>query len=242
MVWKRAAGAMVMGCLMAGGCMQHERQTPPASATIPPMDPAAVASLEQSWRETHPGSLVGHVNAVDPERHVLQVTGLPLDKVHDGDVISILLNGQANSVVPAKVFDTRDGFVQMDYGPLQAGQSDPRDGDLAIWFSAGLTPNEESATIAGVNTAPAATQPAGTTPEMPATTPPPAGTPTPPPAETPASPSNGTAAPTTTPAAPAPTESNPPAATPAPAPAPGAGAGTPPPPAPDNKVPADLNK
>lgn len=222
MLWKRAAGVIVVGSLMAG-CAQQQRETPKASAPVASMDPAAVANLEQNWRETHPGSLVGHVNAVDPERHVLQVTGLPLDRIHEGDVISILLNGQGNSVVPARVYDKRDGFVQMDYGPVQPGQSVPREGDLAIWFSGGLTPNEQAQVTSGLPTPAPATQPSGTIPEAPATTPPP---------PAPITPPNETTAP--------PANNPPPAAQPS---APGTGAGTPPPPpAPDNKVPADLNK
>lgn len=229
MVWKRAAGVIVAGCLMAG-CVQ-QRETPKA-APPPPVDPSAVAGLEQSWRETHPGSMVGHVNAVDPERHVLQVADLPLDRIHEGDVISILLGGQANSVVPAKVYDKRDGYVQMDYGPLQPGQSNPREGDLAIWFSEGLTANEQAEATAAVNSPAPTTQPSAATPEAPATTTPPPPTP---PADAAASPA--TPPPAKAPAAAPPAENNPP-------PAPATGAGTPPSPAPapDNKVPADLNK
>lgn len=216
MVWKRVAAVIVAGCLTAG-CMQ-QRETPKAAAPVPPMDPAAVASLEQSWRATHPGSMVGHVDAVDPSRHVLQVTDLPIERVHDGDVFSILPNGQSNNVVTARVYDKRDGFIQMDYGPLQAGQNDPHEGDLALWFGPGLTQAEQEQAANGVNTPAPATQPAAATPETPASAAP-APAPATPPAETAA------------PAPPATTPATPPAAGNNPAPAPG-----PPPP------PPDLNK
>lgn len=226
MVWKRAAGMMVAGSLLAG-CAGTGRQTPKASATLTPMDESQVNSLEQSWRAAHPGSLVGHVNAVDPSRHVLSVAGLPLDQVHAGDVISILQNGQPNSVVTARVYGKGAGFVQMDYGPLEAGQSDPRDGDLAIWFSPGLTQSEQAAAAAGVSPAPPMTQPGAASPETSA--PPPPG-----------------------PAVPAPDTNAPPPATAPTPPPPAADTGTPPatrtstppppPPAPDNKLPSDLNK
>lgn len=217
MVWMRAAGMMVAGSLLTG-CAGMGRQTPKASAP-PPMDESQVNNLEQSWRAAHPGSLVGHVNAVDPSRHVLSVAGLPLDQVHAGDVISILQNGQSNSVVPARVFGKDNGYVQMDYGPLQAGQGDPRDGDLAIWFAPSLTQSDQTA--AGAGAAPPMTQPGAAMPETSAPPPPP-------------------------PAVPTPDTNAPPPATTSPAPA--AGTGTVPatqtstPPAPDNKVPSDLNK
>jgi hypothetical protein len=223
MVWKRAAGVIVAGTLLAG-CAQHPKETPKASAIVPPMDESAVAGLEQSWRSAHPGSLVGHVNAVDPGRHVLSVTGLPMEQVHNGDVISILLDGQGNSVVPARVYDHRDGFVQMDYGPLQAGQGDPQQGNLAVWFSSGPTAADQAAP-AGVSTPMPTTQPGAAAPEMTAP---------------PAAPPPAAAVPQTTPLPAAPSAAAPPpadASTP-PATAP---ASTPAPPA-DNKLPSDLNK
>ena len=216
MVWKRAAGVIVAGTLLAG-CNQSGRQTPKASAPLPPMEESQVSNLEQSWRAAHPGSLVGHVNAVDTSRHEASVAGLPLDQIHLGDVISILPNGQSNNVVSARVFGKDNGYVQMDYGPLQAGQASPRDGDLAIWFSPGLTQSEEAAAAAGVNPT---TQPGAVSPET--TAPPP-----------PARPETNAPAPATapTPPPPAPETGTPPATQ-----------TTTPPPAPDKKLPSDLNK
>lgn len=256
MVWKRAAGLIVAGTFMVGCASHHE--TPHASAAVQPMDPGAVAGLEQSWRESHPGSMIGHVNAVLPDRHVLSVTGLPLDQIHAGDVVSILLNGTGSSVVSARVYDKSSGYAQLEYSPLEAGQPAPREGDLAIWYAAGTPGSDQSISAAASSGAMPTTQPGATTPEMPPTPAP--TTPTAPPPETTAPPAtpaptppppgnNATTPPATAPTPPAtpPADATPPppanngaatGATPAPPP-PGQ---TPPPPAPDNKLPADLNK
>ena len=230
MVWKRAAGVIVAGTCMVGCASHHE--TPHASAAVQPMDAGAVAGLEQSWRESHPGSLIGHVNAVLPDRHVLSVTGLPLDQIHAGDVVSILLNGTGSSVVSARVYDKSSGYAQLEYSPLEAGQPTPREGDLAVWYAAGTPGADQSIGSGASNGAMPTTQPGATAPEMPPTPAP--TTPTAPPPETTAPPASPQ--PATPP--PANDASAPPATAPT-APPPGA---TPPPPAPDNKVPADLNK
>jgi len=235
MLWKRVAGVIVTGMFIAG-CAQHTRETPKASSPAQPMDEGAVATLEQSWRAAHPGSLIGHVNAVAPDRHVLSVAGLPLDQIHEGDVVTILPNGQTNNVVSARVFGKDNGFAQLDYGGLQVGQSEPRQGDLAIWYSGGLTPNEEASAASGAAPAIPTTQPGATTPDMAPTTPP-----SPTPAPTTPAPAEATPPP---PAPPAPTtpaadSAAPPATAPA---APAAGTPTPPPAPGDNKLPSDLNK
>jgi hypothetical protein len=213
------------------------------------MDAGAVSGLEQSWRESHPGSLIGHVNAVLPDRRVLSVTGLPLDQIHAGDVVSILLNGTGSSVVSARVYDKSSGYAQLEYGPLEAGQPTPREGDLAVWYAAGIPGADQSSSAGASNSAIPATQP-GAPPEMPAAPGP--ATPTAPPPETTAPPATPTtpppakdasAPPATAPTPPADTTPPPPtnngAGTSATPPPPGQ---TPPPPAPDNKLPADLNK
>lgn len=255
MVWKRAAarvaaigsvGVLLVGGMLVAGCQAHS-QTPKAAAAAPP-DESTVANLEQSYRSAHPDALIGHVNAVDPGRHILSVAGLPLDQIHRGDVVSVLVGGQENNPVTANVYDKSSGYVQMDYGQLQAGQPEPRIGDLAVRFlnGASVPPSAADLTTTG---GPPGTQPT-TMPEMPAapstppaappvtppttspeTTPPPAAPPAPP-ATTPAPSGTDT---TTTP---------PPPATPVPNTQPGATEtpATPPPPTPGNKVPSDLNK
>jgi hypothetical protein len=228
MVWKAAAGVIVAGTILAG-CAPKPADTPKASAAGQPMDEGAVSTLEQSWRASHPGSLIGHVNAVAPDRHILSVTGLPLDQIHEGDIVTILPNGQTNNVISAKVFGKENGFAQLEY----SGGAEPRQGDLAIWYTAAA--NDEASTAAGTNAALPTTQPGATVPEMPApapTTPTPAPTPTAPPETTPPPPT------TPAPTPPAPT-------TPAPTPPPAPGNGTPtapPTPPADNKLPSDLNK
>ena len=218
------------GGKFAGGlCAAQARPTGLGPAQ--PMDEAAVSNLEQSWRQAHPGSLIGHVNAIVPDRHILSVAGLPLDQIHEGDIVTILPNGQTNNVISAKVFGKDNGFAQLEY----SGMTEPRQGDLAIWYSAGMS--DEASTAAGTNPAMPTTQPVRHHPrdaDPAPTTPTPAPTPTAPPETTPPPPA--TPAPTTPTTPPAPTT---------PTPAPGTGTGTPtPPPTPpaDNKLPSDLNK
>ena len=231
MIWKAAAGMIVAGTMLAG-CAPKAADTPKASAAAQPMDEGAVANLEQSWRQAHPGSLIGHVNGVLPERHVLSVTGLPLDQIHEGDIVTILPNGQTNNVISAKVYSKENGFAQLEY---RGGATEPRQGDLAIWYAAGA--NDEASTAAGTNAAAPTTQPGVTTPETPTPVP---TVPTPAPTTpAPTAPPETTPTPPTTPAPTTPTTP------PAPTPAPGNGTSTPtPPPTPpaDNKLPSDLNK
>jgi hypothetical protein len=185
------------------------------------MDEGAVSNLEQSWRQAHPGSLIGHVNAVAPDRHILSVTGLPLDQIHEGDIVTILPNGQTNNVISAKVFGKENGFAQLEY----TGGTEPRQGDLAIWYTAAV--NDEASTAAGTNAALPTTQPGAIVPEMPTPAP---TTPTPAPTPTPTAPPETTPPPPTTPAPTTPAPTPPAPTTPAPTP-----------PA-DNKLPSDLNK
>jgi hypothetical protein len=247
---KRAAAVFLAGGVLIG--CQHA-QTPKATVAVPPMSETAVADLEQSWRTSHPGAMIGHVNAVVPDHRILSVTGLPGDQIHQGDIVTILLNGQANGSVPGRVYDKSSGYVQMDYGPLQPGQSDPVQGDLAIWYPGGVTmpPAGDTGTTPSATTPPPAvvTPEPSTTPPPPTpstTTPPPAPDTTAPPATTPAPTPPTTTAPgaaTDTTPAPAPTTPTPAPTAPTPPPATETPSTPPtPPPAPDNKVPTDLNK
>lgn len=228
MFWKRAAGMILAGGVFAAAGCAHHAGTPKASAPITPApDEQTMAGLEQSYRQAHPDALIGHVNAVLPDRHVASIAGLPVDQIHRGDVVTILAGAQETGGIAARVYDKSQGYVQVDYGSVQAGQPDPRLGDLAVRFPGGAmvpaSPSETGTT--GVTVTPATTQPV-TTPET--TTPPPAA----PPATAPAQPTTETPAPVT----PAP-------ATPAPAPTTTETPATPPPAPPQgNKAPSDLNK
>jgi hypothetical protein len=231
MFWKRAAGLILAGGVFAMAGCAHQAATPKASAPItPPPDEQTMAGLEQSYHQAHPDALIGHVNAVLADRHVASIAGLPLDQMHRGDVVTILAGGQESGGIAARVYDKADGFVQVDYGSVQAGQPDPRLGDLAVRFPGGAmvpaSPSESGTT--GVTVTPATTQPATT---LETTTPPPP-PPAAPPATVPAQPTTETPAPAT----PAPATSAPaPSTTETP---------TAPPPAPpkENKAPSDLNK
>lgn len=166
MFLQRAAGLLLFGGLIAG-CQSGSQ--PRASAQGEPPGEQAGAALAQSWRASHPGTEVGIVNAVLPARHEAQVAGLPVNQMREGDVVSILLNGQGTSTISGRVFDKRYGYVQLDYDSPQAGQRDPRDGDLVVWFVGGAAvpppPGEPTA-------APPTTQETVTAP-MPETTAPP---------------------------------------------------------------------
>ena len=249
----RAVAVLLAGGLVVG-CATPSR-TPTASVGMqPPVNEANVADLEQSWRASHPGTQIGHINAVAPESHIASATDLPLADIHMGDVLTILRGGQGTNTLPATVFGKNSGYVQLDYGSVRPGQGDPVIGDLVVWYPSGsaAAANDAAAPPVVVPTTPAPT-PAPAADASPAATPPATSAPAPggdavPPAAPPATPppAPGADAPpapapqTTPPAAPDP--SAPGAATPPPAP-PSTDAPTPPPaPAPDNKPPADLNK
>jgi hypothetical protein len=229
MAWKRAAGLVLAGGVFVAGCTHQA--TPKASAPITPVaDEQTMAALEQSYHQAHPDALIGRVNAVLPDRHIASISGLPLDQIHRGDVVTILVGGQESGGVAARVYDTAAGYAQVDYGSIQAGQPDPRIGDLAVRFPGGVmvpprpseggavsvSPTTQPGAPAETPTAPPSTPPV-TTPET--TTPPPA------PATTPAP------APGTQPGAATPTPGTTETPT-APAPAP----------EPEKKAPSELNK
>lgn len=246
MFWNRAA-ALVAGGLVGGlllGCQPTPVTSPQASAPAMPSDEASRAQVAQSWRATHPGSEVGVVNAVLPARRLVSVAGLPLDQVQSGNVISILLDRQGGSTIEAVVVSKDRGFAQLAYQSPSAGQRDPQDGDLAVWFPGGPSippssiqptgepPMTEPAT--GNVAIPPATQPANeTAPPMPTKEPAPPATEPAAPATQPAAASEGTGA-ATEPASGAGTASQP-------AGNPGAQGGTETPPAGTQEKP-DLNK
>ncbi|HEY2587604.1 MAG TPA: hypothetical protein VGI81_17795 [Tepidisphaeraceae bacterium] len=233
MRWKRVAGLILAGGLLAAAGCTHQSSTPKASAPVTPSaaDEQTMAGLEQSYRQAHPDALIGHVNAVVPDRHIASIGGLPVDQIHRGDVVTILVGGQESGGVQARVFGKDSGFVQVDYGQLMGNQADPRIGDLAVRFPGGTMvpppPSESSAVTVTPTTqpAPGVTPTETTAPPVPAT--PPATTPAPSEAPAPAPvPAPGTQPGATVPA---------PSATETPV-------APPPAPAPENKVPSQLNK
>jgi hypothetical protein len=109
------------------------------------MNQQSAAQLQQSYRDSHPGSEVGVVNAAIPERRIISVGGIPPERVHRGDVMTILGSRQAGASVPAIVYDTASGYIQLWYGPLPTGQLAPQVGDLAIWYPGGAAVPTEAA-------------------------------------------------------------------------------------------------
>ena len=169
----RAVGAagwalliVAVGGLMAGCAQQQRNATPKASAMggEPPSAQTA-AQLYQSLRASYPGSQVGVVNAVLPARRLISVSGLPLDQVHRGDVVTIM-QGPGNNTLEAVVY-AKGKYVQLTYQPLGLGQRDPAVWDAAIWYPNGATvspaalePANAPDIGAAAATPPPATQPA----------------------------------------------------------------------------------
>jgi len=224
------AGGLIVGC-------QTQSHTPAASVAVQPVSEESIADLEQSWRASHPGTQIGHVNAVATDSRIVSATGLPLGDIRIGDVVTILLDTQGSSTVTATVFGKNSGFVQLDYGALRPGQGDPRIGDLVVWYPGGPVAPAASDVAAPPVTPPAA--------PMPEPAPPAAATPPATPAPAPSADAPPAATPPATPP-PAPDAPAPGAATPAPTPpstdAPPAPAPPAPAPAPDAKSPADQSK
>lgn len=131
----RVAAVMVVGGMMAA--CQSKPKAQPAASTVAPMDQQAVAQLQRTYRASHPGSEVGVVNAALPDRHIISVTGIPLNRVHVGDVVNIMSGGGNGGTVPAVVYNKSEGYVQLRYEPQPPGQPDPAVGNLAVWAPGG---------------------------------------------------------------------------------------------------------
>jgi len=173
----RAAALIVVGGLMAG--CQHNRQqqqqqeqsSQPSASTLSPMDQQAAAQLQRTYRNSHPGSEVGVVNAALPDRHIISVTGIPLDRIQIGDVVNVMAGGANGGLVPAVVYSKSSGYVQLRYQPLSAGQTDPAAGNLAVWTPGGAVVPPEAIAPRGDVTVPPAAPPPTTMPESPSPAP-----------------------------------------------------------------------
>lgn len=126
----RAIFLIVLVTVLAG-CTPRNSQ--PAASTLAPMDQQSMSQVGQSYRASHPGSEVGVVNAAIPERRIISVGGIAPERVHRGDLITILESGQRGANVPAVVYDKASGYIQLWYSPLPTGQAAPKVGDIAVW-------------------------------------------------------------------------------------------------------------
>jgi hypothetical protein len=132
---KRTWAVFVLGAFVIG-CGSGPRPSPSASAPLP-ANQETVAPLSQAVRAARPGSEAGVVNAAIPERGIISVGGIPPERVHPGDVITIMEEGALQANVPAVVYATNSGYIQLRYEPLAAGQRPPRVGDIAVWVPGG---------------------------------------------------------------------------------------------------------
>ena len=71
----------------------------------------ALSQRVASYRAAHPGSEVGLVNAVLPERRIVSVEGLPGQRIKNGDVLTIL-GGNGKTPIEAVVYAESSGFVE----------------------------------------------------------------------------------------------------------------------------------
>ena len=174
----RVMGALLIGAGILVGC----GTSGPKASTEMPIDPQTAAALQRSWESTHPGSKAGVVDAVLPARRYVSVSGLPLDEIQKGTVVSVLDQRQ-RVVVSGVVEDKRNGRLQVNYEPVPPGERDPRIGDLAVWFPGGqAAPPESVQPSAGQSAEVPMTQPADNMPREN----PPTGAPATQPAENPA--------------------------------------------------------
>jgi len=172
---KTLVAALIVAGGLVAGCHPKQSATPAAStSTLSSADQATIAQLQRNYRASHPGTEVGVVNAAIPERHVISVTGIPLDRIRVGDVVTIMSGGESGAV-PAVVYAKADGYVQLRYQPLPAGQAPPSSGNLAVWSPGGAAVPPDAIAPPGETRAPLA--PAGETlapARSPAPMPPPA--------------------------------------------------------------------
>jgi hypothetical protein len=158
----KSTGVIVIGGLLLG-CQNGKNGSGPKAAapegsSLGAGDEQTAAELQRTYRASHPGQQVGFVNAVDPGRRIISVSGIPPEMVRPGAIMSILTAG--GGTVEAVAYAHDYGYVQLRYEPLGPGQTAPATGELAIWNPSGQTVIPEG--IPPVGTPPTGVAPTGT--------------------------------------------------------------------------------
>lgn len=146
------SGGMLIG---PGGCTARPPLQPQSqlqSAQIRPATPQTVEQRLATFTAARPLATVGVVNAVIPERRILQVQGIEPRSVAIGQVIVVVANDDPQNPIHATVFDRQSGFLQLRYGD-DAGRSQvPRTGDIAFcYLPKAIAPQRVEATKHDIN-------------------------------------------------------------------------------------------
>lgn len=122
---------MFLVTAVAASCHRTTTPPPPTYQQQPTPSTEWIAIYRQNIQATHPGSLVGVVNAVLPENHFASVGEIPVEQVKPGDLLTIV-DGGGNPVVVGQVVKAVDGNVHLRYEEPQPGRRSPREGDAAV--------------------------------------------------------------------------------------------------------------
>jgi hypothetical protein len=131
MNWMRWAGmAIFSGMTLVAGC-QHK--APPSQGPVyPPAIPAGAESRKE-LQKLAPDAVIGQVVAVLREAQLVAVTGIPLNQIKVGDVVTFM-GGEPAPVDAGVVKAIVNGAVQVRYDEPPAGGRPPVVGDLVIRF------------------------------------------------------------------------------------------------------------
>lgn len=126
------SGAMLLG---AAGCnARPPTQSQPQSVQIRPEPPRTVEQRLAAFTAARPLATAGVINAVIPERHILQVQGIEPQSVAIGQVIEIVADIDSENPIHGTVFDRQQGFLQVHYGDDAGRSPAPRTGDIAFCY------------------------------------------------------------------------------------------------------------
>jgi len=117
-----------------------------ASSEVRSQSPLNLDQRLAAYKSAHADATVGVVNAVVPDRHIVQIQGISPDRVEIGQAIVIAANGDSRNPIPATVYDKQFGYVQLRYADGSKPRV-PRWGDIAFCYLATPTEPEQVQTL-----------------------------------------------------------------------------------------------
>lgn len=117
----------------AGGCSARppsQLHSAQIRKEVPPTDEQRLVAFQAA----KPYATAGFVNAVIPERHVLQVQGIEPGRVAIGQLIEIVASNDLQNPIYASVFDRQQGLLQLRYNEDAGASRVPRPGDIAFCY------------------------------------------------------------------------------------------------------------
>lgn len=120
--------------LTAGGCSTQAPSPSSSTTQIRKLPPQPDEQRIAAFTAAKPYATTGVVNAVIPERHILQVQGIEPQRVALGQVITVVADNDLENPIYATVFDRQQGFLQLRYEEDRGQSRKPRLGDIAFCY------------------------------------------------------------------------------------------------------------